>query len=423
MGARLLVHNIGLLATPVGSAARKGAEQGEIAARRGCHVVVEGGVITEIGDDPPGIAGKFAVGERLDAAGRLVTPGLIDCHTHAVFGGWRHGELALKLAGASYLDVLAAGGGILSTVARTREASFGELFEKTRRVLDECLSHGVTTIEAKSGYGLDAESEIKCLEVLKKLDEEHPADVAPTFMGAHAIPEESRDDRGAFVALVADRMLPLVAERGLAGFCDVFCEKGAFTLEESRLILSRAKSLGMGLRIHADEINNLGGSLLAAELGCATAEHLIRIDGAGIRAMSEAGVVAVCLPCTSLYLNEGFAPAREMIAAGVPVAVATDFNPGSSPSMNLQLAMSMACCKYKMTPAEILTATTLNAAAAVGRAALVGSLEVGKQADMAVWDAEDLDYIFYRFGSNLASAVVKRGAVASRGGRITEAKA
>jgi len=408
MGGNLLVHNIGALATPEGSAARGGGDQAWVAIRGECHVVVENGTIVEIGDNPPGIVSRFG-GETLDARGCLVTPGLVDCHTHAVFGGWRHGELGLKLAGASYLDILAAGGGILSTVGKTRAASFGELFDKTSALLDESLSHGVTTIEVKSGYGLDTESEIKCLEVIKKLGAEHPMDVVATFMGAHAVPGEHRESRDAFIALLCDEMLPLVAEKGLARFCDAFCEKGAFSPEESRQILGRAKALGMDLRLHAEEINNLGGAILAAELGCVSAEHLIKIDGDGIAALAEAGVIAVCLPCTSFYLNESFAPARAMIEAGVPVAVATDFNPGSSPNINLQLAMSMACYKYRMLPAEILTAVTLNAAAAVGKAAEVGTLEVGKVADILVWNTSDLDYCFYRYGSNLVRTVIKRG--------------
>ena len=407
MGGKLLVYNIGCLATPEGSAPKKGKEQGEIKLRNNCHILVENGMITGIGDNPPGLEKKFNDNEKLDAAGCLVTPGLIDCHTHFIFGGWRHGELGLKLAGATYLEILAAGGGILNTVEKTREATFEELFEKASGLLDECLSLGVTTIEAKSGYGLDVQTEIKCLEVIKKLNAEHAVGIVPTFMGAHAVPKEHKENREKFITLICEEMLPLVAEKGLARFCDVFCEKGAFSLDESRLILSKAKSLGLGLKIHAEEINNLGGAVLAAELGCISAEHLIKIDKSGIDAMSKVGTVAVCLPCTSFYLNEGFAPVREMINTGVPVAVATDFNPGSSPNLNLQLAMNMACYKYKMTPPEILIAVTLNAAAAIGKATEIGSLETGKLADIVVWNAKELDYIFYRYGSNLVKTVLK----------------
>ena len=328
MSGNLLVYNIGLLATPEGSAAKSGKAQGEILLRENCHILVENGKITEVGNNPAGLAEKFKDGEKLDAAGGLVTPGLVDSHTHLVFGGWRHGELTLKLAGATYLEILAAGGGILNTVEKTRGASFDELFEKSSELLDECLSFGVTTVEVKSGYGLDLENEIKCLEVIKKLDSEHSADVVPTFMGAHAVPKEHKASPDAFIKLICETILPLVAEKRLASYCDVFCEKGAFSLEESREILEKAKSLGLNLKVHAEEINNLGGAVLAAELGCVSAEHLIKIDEAGIKAMAKAGVIAVCLPCTSFYLNESFAPAREMINSGVPVAVATDFNPG-----------------------------------------------------------------------------------------------
>ena len=414
MEGKLLVYNIGCLATPEGSAAKKGKEQAEITLRKSCHILVENGVIAEIGNNPQDIERKFKDGEKIDAGGCLVTPGLIDCHTHFVFGGWRHGELGLKLAGATYLEILAGGGGILNTVEKTREASFDELFGKACELLCECLSYGVTTIEAKSGYGLDVQNEVKCLEVIKKLNAECAVDFVPTFMGAHAVPKEHKESREKYIALICDEMLPLVAEKCLACFCDVFCEKGAFTPEESRMILSKAKSLGMDLKIHAEEINNLGGAVLAAQLGCVSAEHLIMIDKAGIVALAGANTVAVCLPCTSFYLNEKFAPVRDMINAGVPVAVATDFNPGSSPNLNLQLAMNMACYKYKMQPAEILTAVTLNAAAAIGKAAQAGTLEKGKWADIVVWDAKEPDYIFYRYGSNLVKTVIKHGSIVKR---------
>jgi imidazolonepropionase len=414
MDGNLLVYNIGCLATPEGSRPKKGKEQGEIAVRNNCHILVENGKIAEIGENSKGIELRYENYEKLDASGSLVTPGLVDCHTHLVFGGWRHGELTLKLRGASYLEILAAGGGILSTVEKTRGASFDELFEKAYSLLDECLSYGVTTLEAKSGYGLDLANEIKCLEVIKRLNNEHPVDLVPTFMGAHAVPKEHKDSRDKFTALVKDEMLPAVAEKQLAQFCDVFCENGAFSLAETRSILEKAKSLGMKLKMHAEEINNLGGAILAAELDCVSAEHLIKIDGPGIKALAGSSAVAVCLPCTSFYLNEGFAPARDIIASGVPVAVATDFNPGSSPNLNLQLAMSIACYRYKMTPGEILSAVTLNAAAALGKEAEIGSLEEGKLADIAIWDSRDLDYIFYRYGSNLVKTVIKRGKIIGR---------
>jgi imidazolonepropionase len=414
MNGSLLIYNIGCMATPYGSSAKKGKEQGELKFRSNCHILVENGRISDIGDNPPGIETRYRNYEALDAKGKLVTPGLIDCHTHLVFGGWRHKELSMKLAGTAYLDILAAGGGILSTVEKTREASFDELFDKAYSLLDECLLYGVTTMEAKSGYGLDTKNEVKILEVIKRLNSEHHIDLTSTFMGAHAIPKEFQDSREKYIALICDEMLPQIADKRLTDYCDVFCETGVFSIEETRAILERADSLGMLLKMHAEEINNSGGALLAAEMRCISAEHLIKIDEAGIKALADSGTIAVCLPCTSFFLNEDFAPVREMINQELAVAIATDFNPGSSPNLNLQLAMNIACYKYKMTPIEILNAVTINAAAAIGRETETGSLEPGKLADILVWDApgagtQDLDYILYRYGSNLVNTVIKNG--------------
>ena len=407
----LVLKNIGLLATPMGNNPKKGTEQSQIALIENAAVGIEAGHIVYAGPDDGSLSG----GNVFDCAGCLVTPGLVDAHTHLVFGGWRHKEMARKLAGESYLDILKSGGGILNTVGKTREASFEELYEKTSALLDESLLFGTTTLEAKSGYGLNLQNEVKCLEVVKKLDEEHPIDLVSTFMGAHAVPNEYKESRDKFVNLICDEMLPVVAEKGLAEFCDVFCETGVFSLDETRTILEKAKSLCMKLKMHAEELSNSGGALLAAELGCISAEHLIKIDNVGINALSKSGVTAVCLPCTSFYINESFAPVREMIDLGVPVALASDFNPGSSPNLNMQLVMNMACYKYKMTPAEILTAVTINAAAAIGKESEIGTLEQGKQADILVWDSSDLDYIFYRYGSNLVKTVVKRGRIVKGG--------
>ena len=411
----LVLRKIGLLATPAGKTAKKGKEQGQIRLIENAALGIKAGRIVYAGPDDNRACGtndgSLNGSNVFDCGGRLVTPGLVDAHTHLVFGGWRHREMARKLAGESYLEILNSGGGILNTVEKTREASFEELFEKAYTLLDESLSFGVTALEAKSGYGLDLQNEVKILELIKKLNEEHPIDLVSTFMGAHAVPKEYKDSRDSFVSLICDEMLPVIAEKNLAEFCDAFCEAGVFSLDETRRILTRAKSLGMKTKIHAGEITDSGGALLAAELGCTSAEHLIKIDEAGIKALSKPGTIAVCLPCTSFYLNADFAPAREMINQGVPLAIATDFNPGSSPNLNLQLAMSMAANKYKMMPAEILTAVTLNAAAALGKEAEIGTLEEGKLADIVVWDSRELDYIFYRYGSNLARTVIKRGKI------------
>lgn len=400
--------NIGLLATPRGVAARRGTQQGELQLLPGAWVALEGERIAAIGQGQP----ETAPGDRvIDAGGRLVTPGLVDAHTHLIFGGWRQNELGQKLHGVPYLDILAQGGGILSTVRATRRASEQELADKAAAVLGEMLAMGVTTCEAKSGYGLTAEKEYKQLRVIRRLNETQPVELAATFMGAHALPEEYRERREDYIRLLTEEMIPAVAREGLAEFCDVFCEKGVFSAEESRRILEAGIRHGLRPKVHADEIEAIGGSQLAGELGAISAEHLIVCPPEGIAALAAGGTVACCLPATSFYLGADYAPVREMIAAGVPVAVATDFNPGSCPGSSLQLAMNIACLKYRMTPEEVLTAVTLNAAAAIGRAERIGSIESGKQADLLLWDAPDLDYICYRFGSNLVHTVIKRGRI------------
>ena len=404
----LLVVNIGTLATAEGRSARGGPAQGEVRALRDAWVRIEAGVITAVGTGEPPQAPGAA---RLDAGGRLVTPGLVDAHTHLIFGGWRQHELGLKLRGTPYLEILAQGGGILSTVRATRSASQAELEAKGRRALDEMLRLGTTTCEAKSGYGLDTETELKQLRAIRALNGSHPVDLVPTFLGAHAVPEEYREDRAGYVRLVCEEMIPAAAGEGLAKFCDVFCETGVFSAGETRTILEAGLRHGLRPKIHADEIDAIGGSQLAREVGAVSCEHLIVCPPEGIAAMAAAGTVACLLPATSFYLGAAYAPARAMVDAGVPVALATDFNPGSCPCLNMQLVMSLGCLKYRLTPEEVLTAVTLNGAAAAGLADTVGSLEPGKLGDLVIWEAEDLDYLCYRLGSNLARTVVKRGAV------------
>ena len=402
---RLLIKQIGLLATPQGDKAACGERQGVISTTKDAWLLCENGLVAACG------TGKAPEtdAETLDAQGKLVTPGLVDAHTHLVFGGWRQNELGLKLHGASYLEILAQGGGILSTVRATRAASEQELFDKAAAALSEMLRFGVTTAEAKSGYGLDWENERKQLRVIRRLDREQPVELASTFLGAHAVPAEYKENREAYIRLLCEEMIPAVAREGLAEFCDVFCETGVFSAGESRRILEAGKRYGLTPKIHADEIDPIGGSELTGEVGAISAEHLIVCPPEGIAAMAKGGTVACCLPATSFYLGSTFAPVRDMIRAGVPVALASDFNPGSCPSLNLQFVMNLGCLKYRMTPEEVLTAVTLNAAAAIGRAGRIGSLEKGKQADLVVWDAPDLDYICYRMGSNLAARVVKKG--------------
>lgn len=406
--SKTLITNIGMLATPKGSSARRGVEQGNIEILKDAWVLVEDGKIAAVGTGAPAAAEGAAV---IDAEGRLVTPGLVDAHTHLIFGGWRQNELGMKLHGVTYLEILAQGGGILSTVTATRSATEDELYNKAATALDEMLHMGVTTMEAKSGYGLSTEHELKALRVIKRLQEDHPMDVAATFLGAHAVPKEYKENREEYIRILCEEMIPAVAEEKLAKFCDVFCETGVFSAEESRVILEAGKKYGMIPKIHADEIDPIGGSQLTAEVGAISAEHLIVCPPEGIAAMAKGGTVACCLPATSFYLGSTFAPARDMVTAGVPVAMASDFNPGSCPSLNLQFVMNLGCLKYKLTPEEVLTAVTLNAAAAIDMADTVGSVEVGKQGDLVIWDAPDLDYICYRMGSNLAKTVIKKGAV------------
>lgn len=404
----LLLTQIGMLATPLGCEARKGQAQGEIAVHRHTAVGIENGRIAYVGPESDAPRAK----ETLDCGGQLVTPGLVDAHTHTVFGGWRQHEMAQKLAGVSYLDILKQGGGILSTVEATRAADEESLVARCGGFLAEMLRHGTTTAECKSGYGLDLETERKQLRVIRRLQASSPVELVPTFLGAHAIPTAYKDDREAYIRLVIDVMLPAVAEEKLAEFCDVFCETAVFTPDESERILRAAQRLGLRAKLHGDEIDPIGGAELAAKIACVSAEHLIQASDEGIRQMAEAGVIACLLPATSFYLDKPYARARKMIEENVAVAVATDFNPGSSPILNLQIPMSLACLKYRMTPAEALCAATLNAAAAIGRAESVGSVEVGKAADLVLWDADDLDTIFYRFGNNLVRHVIRSGRVA-----------
>ena len=400
--------NIGTLATPLGSSAKGGSAQGEIQVLNDAWVLAEDGVISAVGAGTPPQA---PAAQALDCQGRLVTPGLVDAHTHLVFGGWRQHEMALKLQGVPYLDILAQGGGILSTVTATRSATQEDLTEKALAALDEMLAFGTTTCEAKSGYGLCLQEELKQLRAIRGANARHPIDLVPTFMGAHAVPGDYRDDREGYLRLLCQEMIPVVAEEGLAKFCDVFCETGVFTPEESRRILDAGRAHGLIPKIHADEIDPIGGSQLAGEMGAISAEHLIVCPPEGIASMARGGTVACLLPATSLYLGAAFAPARAMVDAGVPVAMATDFNPGSCPCLNMQLVMNLGCLRYRLTPQEVLTAVTLNGAAAIGLADTVGSVEPGKLADLVVWEARDLNYIFYCMGSSLVRRVVKRGEI------------
>jgi imidazolonepropionase len=388
-----------------------GVWEGRIAAV-GPRTAVEAALVAD------GLAlGRFA---RVDAAGGAVTPGLIDPHTHLLFAGSREDELVLRQQGASYLDILAAGGGILSTVAATRAAGEAELLAHGRRWLDEMVSHGVTTIEAKSGYGLDLETELRLVEVAYRLGREGPIDVVPTWLGAHAVPPEFRarpDGTEAYVRHLLDEQLPGIAAHGRARFADVFCETGVFNADQSRRVLEAARSYGLSPRLHADELAPSGGAELAADLGAASADHLATPSADGIAAMAAAAetgdpVVATLLPVTTWFLmKDHHAPARAFIEAGVPVAIGTDFNPGTSPTPNLTLAMSFACVNLGMSPDEVLAAVTINAARALSIEEETGSLEPGKTADIVIWRVPSTLRIPYHPGADLVRTVIKKGRV------------
>jgi imidazolonepropionase len=379
---------------------------GIVAAKRGKIVWVGG---------TPELPKDFVMdwdGQEIDATGKVVMPGLVDSHTHLVFAGSRENEFEQRIQGLSYLEIAGRGGGILSTVEATRRASFDELYSLGKKRLDRMLSKGVTTIEAKSGYGLSLQDELKILEVMKSLQGSHPVDIAPTFLGAHTIPKEFREDRGRYIQLLTKEMIPRVAEEGLAEFCDVFCEEKAFRREESRKILETGKRYGLIPKIHADQLSTGGGAELAAEMGAFSADHLEYVTDSGIEKMAEKGVTAVLLPGASFFLSmKKFPPAREMIEKGVSVALATDLNPGSSMTESLPLIMTMGCTLYRMTPKEVIQAATIYAAKSMGREKAIGSLEIGKQADLAVFHIPNYRYLPYHFGVDHVEMVIKKGKV------------
>ena len=414
MKATLVIKNIDHLITLKGeNRLRAGKEMSDIGRIQNGVVAIKDEKIIFAGQLLPS---DIEIDENtivIDARGKTVTPGLIDSHTHIVHGGSRENELALKLKGVPYLDILAAGGGIHSTVKSTQEASFDELYGQSKKSLDTMLSFGITTVEGKSGYGIgDFDTEIKQLEVAKKLNDDHPVDIISTFMGAHAIPMEYKDNPDGFVDLIIEELLPVVVNRNLAKFCDVFCEEGVFTIDQSRRILLKAKELGLGAKIHADEIKPLGGAELAAEIGCISADHLIAASANGIIQMAEKGVIANLLPGTSFNLQTGnFAKARQMIEEGVALALSTDYNPGSCPTENIQLIMSFASLIMKLTPEEVITAVTANGAASLGIEETHGSIQEGKIADITIFDAPNLEYIIYHFGINHTHSVIKNGKI------------
>lgn len=400
---------------------RRREQMSELGLKKEVSVLIEGDRIAmiapldEIKQEYPHLVSDAEV---IDARGKIVMPGLVDCHTHLVHGGTREHELNMRLAGRSYMDIMNAGGGIHYTTTKTREASFDDLYDKTVQHLNEFLRHGVTTVEAKSGYGLDLENEMKQLEVVKKLQAEHVVDIVSTFMGAHAVPKEFKGNEDEFVKIIIEQMIPKVAELELAEFNDVFCEKGVFTPAQSRLILEAGKAYGLTPKIHADEIEPYEGAELAAEVGAISAEHLLVASDEGIAAMAKAGTIAVLLPGTAFFLRAPYARGRLMVDSGVPVAISTDFNPGSSPTISLPFIQNLACMNMGMTMEEVLCATTINAAHAIKRADQVGTLEKGKQADVLILDVPNYKQLQYFYGMNHTDTVIKAGNVVVKGGSL-----
>ena len=410
--ADLLIKNASELVTLAGSKAPRVKEQmKELGIIGDGCLAIEGNKIVAVGKTNEVEKRVKVDGETriIDAFGKTVMPGFVDPHTHIIFAGSREDELALKIEGATYLEILERGGGIFSTVKKTREASKYDLVKSAKKRLDTMLRFGTTTAEVKSGYGLTAEDEIKCLEVIKELNNIHPIDLVPTFLGAHVIPPEYENDGDEYIDLIIDEILPVIKERRLAEYCDVFCEKNVFSIAQSRRLLTEAKNLGLKAKIHADEITDLGGAELAAEINAKTADHLLRSSAQGIKAMVKKKVMGILLPAVPFALMEKeYADARRMIDNGLAIALATDLNPNCW-TESMQFIIAMACYQMKMSVEEAITASTINAAHAIDRADNIGSLEVEKKADIIILDIPNHKHIPYHFGVNLVEKVIKDG--------------
>ncbi|ALC82945.1 MULTISPECIES: imidazolonepropionase [Bacillus] len=419
----LFIRRASQLATLKGSSQKPlaGDQMKDLRIVEGGSLWIEDGVIISVGADEELAAkhrSQLQNAELIDADGCLVTPGLVDPHTHLVFAGTREDEFDMRLNGATYMEIMNSGGGIYATTKATQEASEELLYKESAARLDQFLLQGVTTVEAKSGYGLNLETELKQLRVAQRLQNEHAVDLVSTFMGAHAIPREYKENPDAFVDLIIHEMIPKVAELGLAEFNDVFCEHGVFTPAQSKRILEAGLDHGLHPKIHADEIEPYEGAELAAEVGAVSADHLLKASDKGIKRMAEKGVIATLLPGTAFFLMAESANGRKMIDTGVPVALSTDCNPGSSPTLSQQLIMNLGCVKMGMTPAEVLAAATINAAHAIKRGHLVGSLEEGKQADVVIFDLPNYKRLQYQYGVNHVKRVIKKGRTVVHQGRL-----
>jgi len=416
--ADLLIKNASELLTIRGGTEKPllGERMRDLGIIRDGSVAIRNGRVIAVGKTEE-IRKKFESSEVIDASEKVIMPGFVDPHTHLVFAGSREDEFEMRIEGTSYMEILRSGGGILKTVWETRRASKEELLESCRKTLDVMLEHGTTTVEAKSGYGLTTKDEMKCLEVMKLANEEHPIEIVPTFLGAHAVPAEYKDTPDEYVNLITDEMIPKIAARKLAEFCDVFCEKGVFDVEQSRRILLKGKEQGLKPKLHADEMTRLGGAELAAEIQAVSAEHMLFSSDDGLKAMAKQRVVAVLLPGAAFTLMmERYADARRMVELGVPVALGTDHNP-SCWVESQQTIISLACRQMRMTPAEATVATTINAAHAINRGREIGSLEPGKRADIIVLNVPNHNFLGYRFGVNLVDKVIKDGRLVVDGAR------
>jgi len=410
--ADILIENASELATAEGGSQKPlvGKQTQALKIIKDAALAIKNGEIIAVGKTTK-TKTQFKASQTIDARGKTVIPGFVDPHTHLVFAGSREEEFEMRLKGATYMEIHRRGGGILETVRETRRASERELVENCEKTLNVMLEHGTTTIEAKSGYGLTVEDEVKCLRVMQQLNKNHPIDIVPTFLGAHAVPPEYDEQPDEYVKLITEKMIPSVANRRLAEFCDVFFEKGVFSIEQSKRILTAGKKHGLQPKLHADELTPFGGAELAAEIGAVSAEHLVYATDKGLKKMAERGVIAVLLPAASFTLmTEKYADARKMIEMGVPIALGTDFNP-SCWVENQQLVIAFACRQMKLTPAEALTASTINAAHAINRAHEIGSLEAGKKADVLILDAPNHGFLGYQFGTNLVDKVIKEGKI------------
>jgi len=408
----LLIKNLASLATSTGSRPRGGKEMGEILEMENPWVLIREGKIYKIGQEE--LLHEAEGADILDGSGQTLLPGFVDPHTHLVFGGTREEEFSMRLRGESYMAIMEKGGGIKYTVRKTHEASFEELLENGTKTLKSMAGMGITTVEAKSGYGLDQKTELKQLRVAKKLNDAGLLEVVSTFMGAHDIPLEYKGRDRAFLDYMVEEVLPVVMEENLAEFGDIFTEKNVFNVEDSREYLKKMRDMGLKLKIHADEINDLGGAALAAELSLTSADHLLKANDEGLKLMKEQGVIPVLLPLTAFSLKEEFARARDMIDMGLSVAMGTDYNPGSCYSFSIPLMLSLGCLKMGMSPEEALTAVTLNSAAALDRADRIGTVEEGKDADLILIDAPSYRFLTYHFGMNLVTTTIKRGKIIHR---------